>query len=107
MNCIAGITCSAGMPFKTLMFLYCSSASLGLDGGCVAGDCPGAPKVAMAVAKATEAIAKDNLGAEFLADDRGGFIGFMEKDLLATERECIKRRARRADRMPETFVAFK
>src|SRR5690242_5031961 len=29
MNCIEGITCSAGMPFSAWMFLYSSSASLG------------------------------------------------------------------------------
>src|SRR5277367_1746925 len=43
MNCMAGITCSAGMPFKTLMFLNCCSASLGEDGAWAGADCARAP----------------------------------------------------------------
>src|SRR5215472_6972638 len=50
MNCIDGITCSAGMPFSAWMFLYSSSASLGAvaeppsDSALGGVDCPSAPK---------------------------------------------------------------
>src|SRR6202035_3336340 len=39
-------------------------------------------------------IAKGHLGAEFLADVRGEFIEFMEKDLLATARGSVSKDAR-------------
>src|ERR1700675_935217 len=53
MNCMEGNTRSAGTPFSTLMFLNCSSASLGAGGDCGGLDCALAPAIAKPVLSAS------------------------------------------------------
>src|SRR5580700_11210343 len=126
MNCMAGITCSPGMPFRTLMFLYCCSASLGAGGAWADEDCARAPSTASPAVRTAVAIARQRFLLEedrsllkdariLLNDDRTGIVGLVKGMSARSPRKAvgksIKTRAPQAEMLcytvhSETFVTF-
>src|ERR1700730_190996 len=125
MNCMAGITCSAGMPVRTLMFLYCCSASFSAGGAWADEDCARAPSTSPALRGAAAKARQRFLLKEdrsllkhariLLNDHRTEIVGLVKGISARSPRkaigESIKTGAPRAGMFcytvhSETFVTF-